>query len=104
MENEARNQFVLCADEGSGLLETSGTRRLFDDEGKPTELTTHALEFCRAFQGNHLATRDFVSALSEQGLLVADTTDIRLPDARHITRSAERRVGKECVSTGKSRG
>lgn len=84
MENRDEQQFILCVDEGSGLLVEGNDRRLFDDAGKPSELTNRALEFCRAFHANHLATQAMMTALAERGLLTENTTEIKLPDDRQI--------------------
>lgn len=84
MENPERRQFILCVDEGSGLMVEGGERRLFDDGGKPTDLTNRALDFCRAFHAQHEVTRQFVQALGDHGLLIENSTEIRLSEGRRV--------------------
>lgn len=55
-----------------------GESRLFDDGGKPTDLTNRAPNFCRAFHAQHEVTRQFVRALGDRGLLVENSTEVRL--------------------------
>lgn len=95
MENREQEQFILCADEESGLLVEGDERRLFDAEGKPSELTNRAVDFCRAFHANHIATQQLVSALAEQDLLSDNTTEIRLPDDRQIKMQGYKVVDRE---------
>ena len=47
----------MIEDKESGVLAEGGDRQLFDDNGKPTEITDHALEFCRAHHAQYEATR-----------------------------------------------
>ncbi len=83
-ESEDQQRYTLCIDEGSGALEDGGGRPLFAD-GKPTELTQNALQFCAAFQRDHLATRAFVSDLGERGLLVPNEAAITLTSGEKLT-------------------
>jgi len=83
-ESEDHQRYTLCVDEASGALEDNGTRPLFAG-GKPTELTQHALQFCTAFQRDHLATREFVTDLGERGLLVPNEAAITLAAGERLT-------------------
>ena len=76
MENPERKQFILCVDEGSGLLS--------DGEGKATDLTNRALDFCRGFHAQHETTRQFVNSLTEHDLLTDNSTEIRLSEGRRV--------------------
>lgn len=79
---EDRN-FVLAVDAASARIVRSGEegRPLFDD-GKPSELTRQALEFCETFQMEAAATKEYGKALQAQGLLIERRADITLPDGR----------------------
>lgn len=83
-ESEDHQRYTLCIDEASSTLEDNGTRPLFAD-GKPTELTQNALQFCATFQREHLATRDFVTDLDERGLLVPNEAAITLMSGEKLT-------------------
>jgi hypothetical protein len=77
--------FALTIDVGADRVVRSGTDgvALFED-GKPSELTRHALGFCDAFQIDAAATRAFAEALKAQGLLVDRRADATLPDGRKL--------------------
>jgi tetratricopeptide (TPR) repeat protein len=66
MENAEAKQFILCVDEDSDMVGKKGERVLFDDEGKPSELTNRAMELCRAYRGQYESTRRFVEELAER--------------------------------------
>lgn len=67
-------------------------------EGKPTDITAQALAFCEAFQGEALATRDFVQALETQDILVDRRADATLPDGRKLGLDGFRIVDADKVS------
>ncbi|MBO6783769.1 MAG: SapC family protein [Alphaproteobacteria bacterium] len=95
MENAEQQQFILCVDEDSGFLEEGGARPLFDGDGKPTEVTNQAMEFCRAYHAQYEATQKFVSELNERGLLTDNSTEIRLADDRKIQMQGYKVIDRE---------
>lgn len=95
MENAEQEQFILCIDEDSGVLTEGGDRLLFNEDGKPSELTDRALEFCRAYHGQYEATRQFVAALHEHDLLTDNSTEIRLTDDRKIQMQGYKVIDRE---------
>lgn len=95
MENAEKEQFILCVDEESGALTDDGERQLFNEDGKPSELTDRALEFCRAYHGQYEATRQFVAALNEHDLLTDNSTEIRLTDDRKIQMQGYKVIDRE---------
>lgn len=95
MENKEQAQFILCVDQDSGFVSEGGDRRLFADDGKPTEVTNNALEFCRAYHGQYEATRQFVAALNELDLLTDNSTEIRLADDRKIQMQGYKVIDRE---------
>ena len=95
MENAEKEQFILCVDEESVALTDGGERQLFNDDGKPSELTDRALEFCRAYHGQYEATRQFVAALHEHDLLTENSTEIRLTDDRKIQMQGYKVIDRE---------
>jgi hypothetical protein len=94
-EAPEQGQMILCVDVDSGLLVEDGERRLFQDDGKPTEIVDRALEFCRLYHQQHLGTRAFVDELTRRDLLVDDQTDIRLGDDRRLELKGYKIVDRE---------
>ena len=73
-ESADKQRFILCLDEGSGLLVEGDEQPLYRN-GEPTEITTKALELCKTFQGYHQITWEFSAALKNAGLLVEQSAD-----------------------------
>jgi len=94
MENAAQEQFILCVDEESGFVEEGADRPLFAD-GKPTDVTNQALDFCRAYHGQYEATQRFVAELAERDLLTDNSTEIRLADDRKIQMQGYKVIDRE---------
>ncbi|PTW60068.1 SapC protein [Breoghania corrubedonensis] len=75
-ENSGEN-FALCVDRASPRLREGGEMPLFVD-GKPSEWTEKALEFCAAFQRQASTTEAFVKRLQEHDLLVPNQAQFTL--------------------------
>jgi hypothetical protein len=88
-------QLTLCVDVTEGTVEEGGEQRLFNDDGTPSELCQHALEFCKSFHGAAADTVAFARALAESGLLVERQAGIDLGQERRITFSGFRVVDEE---------
>src|SRR5690606_7252310 len=84
---ENADQFTLCVDTLAANVVESSENPLFDTEGKPSELTRNALEFCREYQSQYAYTVEFSRALAEAELLVDNRADITLPDGQRLTLS-----------------
>jgi len=78
-----QQQFTLCVDETSGVLEDGADRPLFID-GNATDTLRSALNFCGAFHNDFNATREFADELGERGLLVPNQADITLPSGEKL--------------------
>lgn len=78
--------FALAIDGGSERVAREGGEGapLFDDKGKPSDLTRQALAFCDAFQAEAAATRAFAEALKAHELLIDRRADATLPDGRKL--------------------
>lgn len=87
VENEARSELTLCIDEAAPHLVDGRDAPLFDEDGKPTELTQNALQFCRDYQGQHLAATEFAEALRKANLLVENRADVTLKDGQTLSLS-----------------
>jgi len=95
MENAEQKQFILCGDEDSGFLTEDSERRLFEDDGNPSEVTNQALEFCRAYHAQYEATQRFAAELNERDLLADNSTEIRLADDRKIQMQGYKVIDRE---------
>lgn len=95
MENAEAKQFILCVDEEADMVAKEGERTLFDDEGKPTEFTNRAMEFCRAYHGQYETTRRFVEELAERDLLADNSSEIRLSDDRSVKMEGYKVIDRE---------
>lgn len=79
VESEDKKRLILCVDvEAEAVLE-NGEAKFFDDNGKPSEFTEKALEFCRSFQAQYNVTRQLVALLKKHDLLVPRQANITLP-------------------------
>jgi hypothetical protein len=81
-QTESRD-LTLCIDEGSELLEATTANPLFRD-GKPTEITQKALDFCLAYQRQHEATREFGRTLAQVELVIPRDATVKLPGGESI--------------------
>jgi hypothetical protein len=84
LEQPGSTELLLCVDDGSGLVIEGSERPLFE-AGKPSKLVQDALAFCREFHGQHLATMEFVRALSSHGLLTPNEARVTLNSGRQMT-------------------
>lgn len=84
MEEGGGDRLVLCIDEASELLTNDTKRPLFADD-KPTDVVTHALDFCTEFQAQHAATAEFARALVAHDLLVPNRADISLVSGEKLS-------------------
>lgn len=80
----ANGQLILAVDEGGDFLVPEGRQRLFDADGKPTQLVANALKYCGAYQRNHKATVDFVAALRAEKLLVENRAQATIAGGERI--------------------
>lgn len=86
MEVPEQQRFVLCIDEAADQFRKKATKNvlpLFVD-GKPSELSLNALEFCKAFQQQFEMTREFCQALKDADLLTPTRSDAKLQSGREI--------------------
>jgi hypothetical protein len=78
-DTAVKNQFQLCIDDTPRAVTGDEGQALFE-AGKPTALTSHALEFCRAFHQGGQLTERFAKAVKDAGLLVSRQAETRLAE------------------------
>ncbi|HKF70769.1 MAG TPA: SapC family protein [Stellaceae bacterium] len=83
LEQPGSTDLTLCIDEASDFLEATTANPFFRD-GKATEVTQKALEFCSAYQRQHEATREFGRTLAQVELLVPRDATVKLPNGESI--------------------
>jgi hypothetical protein len=84
LEQPGKADLTLCIDEASGLPTQSDDHLLFEG-GEPTQLVRNALNFCRGFHEQTLASAAFVAELAQRGLLVPNEARIRLNSGKELT-------------------
>jgi hypothetical protein len=83
LEQPERNELTLCVDDASDLLSQSDESPLFEG-GEPTQLVRNALDFCREFHQQTLASAAFVEALAQHGLLVPNEARVVLNSGKEM--------------------
>jgi hypothetical protein len=91
MEENDGDRLILCVDEATDLLINDSKRPLFAD-GKPTDVVTHALDFCTEFQAQHAATAEFSRALADHDLLIPNRADLALVSGEKLSLGGFRMV------------
>lgn len=86
MDDPENKQFVLCLDDGCGLLKEDGEFPLFEGE-QPSAFTKSAMEFCAALRQQGDATDAFVKELKAHDLLVPNNAEITAPDGTRFVLS-----------------
>lgn len=89
------DQLSLCVDMNEELIEEDGEQRFFTAEGKPTELSRNALEFCKSYHAAAQATLAFSRELAKSGLLVERAAEINIPGGQKISFSGFRIVDEK---------
>jgi hypothetical protein len=83
MDDPNQKQYVLCIDETSEMLAPTGEYALFKD-GKPTQFTQSAMNFCASLRQQGEATDEFVKALKEYNLLMKNDAQIDMPNGSKL--------------------
>lgn len=78
------DRFSLCIDDAPQIIEQNAAHKFFDAEGKPTELTNNALEFCKSYHVASQQTLEFCKQLNDSGLLVPREAQIQVADGRKM--------------------
>lgn len=91
-------QLTLCIDDAEEVLEKSDKQPFFDEEGKPSELSNNALEFCKSYHAAAQQTLEFSRALAESGLLIEREAQINVAGNKRINFSGFRIVDEKKLS------
>lgn len=82
--DKSPENLVLCVDMDENVVEENSSLRFFDDEGKPSELSQNALEFCKSYHGAAQQTIEFSKALAKSGLLIEREAQVNVSGNRRI--------------------
>jgi hypothetical protein len=83
-ETPGNDQLALCIDVDPKIIESKGSQPFFDADGKPSQLSQNALEFCKSYHAAAQQTLQFGQALHESGLLVERQAEINIGDGKRI--------------------
>ncbi|MEM7679536.1 MAG: SapC family protein [Pseudomonadota bacterium] len=94
-EAPGQEQLTLCVDSNDAVLQKGGERKFFDGEGKPTEITNNALEFCKSYHAAAQQTIEFSKVLVEHDLLVQREAQINVANNQKINFSGFNIINEE---------
>ena len=90
----SKDQVLLCVDGGSDRVSEEGENKFFAD-GKASETTSSAMEYCLNFQRQALATEAVTKLLAEHDLLVDRQGTLELPGGTEKLRLTDFKVVDE---------
>lgn len=94
-EMPGNDQLSLCIDMVDSITEKAGEQRFFDKDGKPTQLSSNALEFCKSYHAAAQHTIEFGKALADADLLVERHAEIAIGPGKKINFSGFRIIDEE---------
>lgn len=78
------DQLTLCVDMNDGLIEKNSSQPFFAADGKPSDLSNNALEFCKSYHAAAQQTIKFSKMLAESGVLVDREAQINVAGGTRI--------------------
>jgi hypothetical protein len=94
-EVSGTEQLTLCVDMNPKAVNEKATQKFFEADGKPTQLSQNALEFCKSYHAAAQQTLEFSRALHKSGLLVDRSAEINAGGGRRINFSGFRIVDEK---------
>ena len=82
--NAETQEFALSVDLGDDEVIAEHAEQPFFLNGNPTDFTNRALEFCKTFHQQHVATQNFVKFLQENDLLTERHAEYTPPDGQTV--------------------
>lgn len=83
-EVPGQDSLTLCIDMTDAVTEKNGDQTFFDKDGKATQLSTNALEFCKSYHAAAAQTMEFGKALVAHDVLVERQVQIGVGGDRKI--------------------
>jgi len=97
MAGEEDGRYILCLDENPELLTAEDDGQKLFAEGEPTEVTTRALDFCKAYQQQSDYTRKLGGLLAQHGLLTANRANVTLKSGESLALGGFRMVDAKAL-------
>ncbi len=94
-EVPGKEQLSLCIDMNDAIVEKTEEQPFFTKEGKPSQLSSNALEFCKSYHAAAQQTMEFSKALAASGLLVERQAHINVAGNKRISFSGFRIIDEE---------
>ncbi len=88
-------QLTLCIDDTSEAIEEGREQPFFNEDGKPSDLSKNALEFCKSYHAASVQTIEFSKAISDSGLLIEREAQINVAGNRRINFSGFRIIDEQ---------
>lgn len=83
-EMPGNDSLSLCIDVDREVIEAKGDQPFFDKEGKPSQLSQNALEFCKSYHAAAQQTLAFGKAMNDSGILVERQAEINIGGGKKI--------------------
>ncbi len=94
------SQFAVCIDEGyEGFNSKNKGKKLFDDDGKESELLQQAIKFLQEYQGHIQFTSSFCNKINELGLLEPMQAKAEFKDGKKLALRGFMGVNRERLKT-----
>lgn len=94
-EMPGSDNLSLCIDMNDSMTQKGGDQLFFDKDGKPSQLSQNALEFCKSYHAAAQHTMAFSQALSKSGLLVERQAEINVGGNKKINFSGFRIIDEQ---------
>ncbi len=79
-----QEQLTLCVDMNDKIVDEKSDQKFFEADGKPSELSNNALEFCKSYHAAAQQTIEFSKALAKSGILVDREAQINVANNTRI--------------------
>lgn len=89
------DKLSLCVDMSDTVVSESGDQPFFDAEGKASELSNNALEFCKSYHAAAQQTLAFSKTLADSDLLVDREAQLSVAGNKRISFSGFRIINEE---------
>lgn len=89
------DQLTLCVDMDESIVNENSEQKFFDEDGKPSQLSKNALEFCKAYHAAAQQTQSFSKVIRECDLLVDRQAEITVQGNKKISFSGFKIIDEE---------
>ena len=102
-EVPGKDQLTLCVDMDDKVVQNGAEQAFFDKDGKGSQLSNNAMEFCKSYHAAAQQTLEFSKALAASGILVEREAQINVAGNRRINFSGFRIVDEEKLAAMKDK-